>query len=101
MIQGAQAWAISRCVKAGTAAACESVNCHVSRGFQTRRSDVRAIIEPMPATTSVSDGPTKLEIRNCNTANVPPQTSTAGQTPARPRQPDMVHTIQAGMISEN
>ena len=32
---------------------------------------------------------------------LPPLTSTAGQTPRSPRQPDMVQTIQAGTIKEN
>ena len=45
--------------------------------------------------------PQKLEIRNCTLAKVPPQTSTAGHTPRKPRQPDIVQTIQAGTISEN
>ena len=77
-----------------------SANRHTSRGCQKRSSNASAAIEATPPATSVSDGPKKLEITNCTTANVPPQTSTAGQTPRRPRQPAIVTTIQAGTINE-
>jgi hypothetical protein len=45
-------------------------------------------------------GPTKFDTRNCTVAKLPPQTTSAGQTPRTPRQPDMTHTSQTGMSSE-
>ena len=54
----------------------------------------------MPPTTSTSAGPTKLASANCTLANDTPQTTTAGHTPASPRQPAIATTIHAGMMSE-
>ena len=49
---------------------------------------------------STSSGPTKLLQKNCTIANEPPHTTTAGHAPFKPRQPLIVTTSQAGMISE-
>ncbi len=49
---------------------------------------------------STSSTPTKLLHANCTTANVPPQTTTAGHTPRSPRHPLIVTTSHAGTISE-
>jgi hypothetical protein len=42
----------------------------------------------------------KLLQKNCTTANTPPHTSTAGHTPTNPRQPLIVITSHAGMMSD-
>src|SRR5438477_9534341 len=73
---------------------------HVSAGRQSRNSTVSATSDVSPATTSTSDGPWKFETRNCTAANVPPQTSTAGQTPTTPRRPAITQTIHAGTSRE-
>ena len=49
---------------------------------------------------STSSTPTKLLQANCTSANVPPQTRTAGQTDRSPRQPLIVTTSHAGTMSE-
>ena len=49
---------------------------------------------------STSSGPIALLHANCTTANVPPQTSTAGATPRRPRHPLIVATSHAGTSSD-
>ena len=49
---------------------------------------------------STSSGPTKLLQANCAMANTPPDTSTAGHTPANPRHPLIVTTSHIGMIND-
>ncbi len=71
-----------------------------SAGRHARQNSVSATIDVTPPTMSTSSGPTKLLQRNCVTAKLPPQTSTAGQTPRSPRQPLIVTTIHAGTMSE-
>ena len=76
------------------------VCCQHSRGCHTVMKSAKAARLAKPPTTSTSAGPTKFAISACAMANEAPQTSTAGHTPASPRHPAIVTTIQAGMISE-
>ena len=73
---------------------------HVCRGCQIQRNPASATRLTTPPTTSTSVAPTKLAIANCTPANEAPQTSTAGHTPASPRQPAIATTIHAGTSSE-
>jgi len=73
---------------------------HESRARHTRQNAASAAIDVSPPAISTSSGPTRLLHANCTTANVPPQTSTAGHTERRPRQPLIVTTSHAGTMSE-
>ena len=53
-------------------------------GCHQRRNAASARRLAAPPTTSTSAAPTNVAIAYCTTANVPPHTSTAGQTPASP-----------------
>ena len=71
-----------------------------SRGRHTRSSSASAPIEQSAAIVSVSSGPIRFETTNCAAAKLTPATSTAGNTPSIPRQPDRSTTRYAGMMTE-
>src|SRR6266568_6291778 len=73
---------------------------HASRGRQNLSNKTVAAMEQTEATISTSQGPWKLEIRNCGTANAMPAVSAAGHTPSRPRKPAIAQTTQKGTSSE-
>src|SRR5689334_4998171 len=70
----------SVCLAAVIACAGSSANRQVFFGFQYFKKITRQMIEPMPAMTSGNDGPTKLDEKNCNKANEPPETNIGGNT---------------------
>jgi hypothetical protein len=69
-------------------------------GCQIFRKVIRATMETIAAMTSTSQGPWKLETRNCGTAKKKPATSTAGHTPSMPRNPANAQMSQKGTRSE-
>src|SRR5688572_27301314 len=86
--------------KADVISAATRGSTNVSDGCQTRQKPASAAIEASPPAMSTSSTPTKLLHAYCTIANVPPQTSTAGQTARSPAQPLIVATSQAGTSSE-
>src|SRR6266850_7546442 len=73
---------------------------HRSFGCQNLSNKPVAAIEQIEATISTSQGPRKLEIRNCGIAKAAPAVSATGHTPVMPRKPAMAQTTQNGTISE-